>query len=90
MHCIKIIQCYTGMLDKTFRPKLELRAICKKFRAAMPSPLSRGRRFPRELDPAAVSAWCAEECLVYIRLGWRHYYECIAEILEDAGDHEPH
>ena len=54
--------------------ELHLDRILNNLRLDMPSCLSSGRRFPRDLTHASVSSWSAEECLICIRFGWRHFF----------------
>ena len=51
----------------------------------MPPALATGRRFPRHLTHAGISAWSAEEALIFIRIGWSHLFQCIVDTIEAAG-----
>ena len=54
-------------------------ACLRTFRMNLPSTLKQGRRFPRSFAHAGLSSWSAEECLVWLRLEWRHVFNCLAE-----------
>ena len=59
------------------------------FRRDLPSALTSGRRFLRGLEHASLKMESAEECLTFIRLGWRPLFEAVYEVLEEDGEQVP-
>jgi hypothetical protein len=59
------------------------------FRRNMGPSFSRGRRFPRDLTHAAISAWSAEECLIFLRLEWRWFLQQFRDSWDLAGVEVP-
>jgi hypothetical protein len=45
------------------------------FRRDIPSPYSRSRRIPWGLSHSQLKSWTAEECLVWIRVTWPHFFQ---------------
>jgi hypothetical protein len=44
------------------------------FRKDIPSPYSRARRIPWGMNHKQLKSWTAEECLVWLRLGWSFFF----------------
>lgn len=59
------------------------------FRRNMSPSFSRGRRFPRDLSHAALSAWSAEECLIFLRLVWRWFLQQFRDTWDLSGVQVP-
>jgi hypothetical protein len=59
------------------------------FRRNMGPSFARGRRFPRNLTHAAISAWSAEECLIFLRLEWRWFLQQFRDSWDLAGVEVP-
>jgi hypothetical protein len=55
------------------------------FRRNINPSFSRGRRFARDLSHAAIMAWSAEECLIFLRLEWRWFMQQFRDSWELAG-----
>jgi hypothetical protein len=58
----------------------------KLFRKSMPSWLRSRRRFPTSMEHATIGRWAVEECLVWIRLGWRHFFSELGCAWTKAGN----
>ena len=60
-------------------PKFDFLFLLLMFRKDIPSPYSRARRIPWGMTHEQLKSWIAEECLVWLRVGWPHFFQ---ELLE--------
>jgi hypothetical protein len=61
-----------------------LHEVGSAFRRNMHPGFSTGRRFFKDLSHAAVAAWTAEECLIWLRLQWRFVLQQFVDMYDEV------
>lgn len=54
-----------------------------QIRLQLPRVFTHGRRIPRNLTHASLKSWCAEECLIWLRLIWRPLFQELIDAAEE-------
>jgi len=60
-------------------PKFCYTQLLLMFRKDIPTAYSRSRRIPWGMSHTDLKSWTAEECLVWLRLCWRHFFQELRE-----------
>lgn len=66
-----------GMLSIPGMKAFSIVECLRVFKISMPGELRHGRRFPRQITHEALASWTHEELLIWIRIGWRHFFACM-------------